>query len=855
MTVIPGICLGPYQIVALLGRGGMGEVYRAIDTRIDRTVAVKILSGDGSGRPELKQRFIREARAVARLSHPNICPLYDLGEQDGVAYLVMEYLEGETLAARLARGPLPLDDALRYGIALAQAVATAHAEGIVHRDIKPSNIMSTVSGPKLLDFGLAKLREVEVTPLRALGELSTARGSTREGVIVGTVAYMAPEQLEGRMADARTDIYSLGLVIYEMITGKRVFSKSNEAAVIAAIFTEAPPSIRALQPGTPPAVEEVVLKCLAKSAGDRWQAARDLARELAAAATDAGTMAADAVRRASRRRAGLWSVTAAVAILTAIGASSMLWNRGASASTRNLVVLPCRSTTDAVGQAYCDGLADTISAKLMPAALSRGLQMTSTNEVRQRGVTSAAAARRDFGATLVLEGSILRAGDTLRVNYTLVDAATLRQIDAYSLTTQLGDPFGLQDRVSEWATRVLALQSNPPERQTLASHGTDIPGAYEFYLQGRGYLLDYQRPGNTDNAIDLFNRALSHDSRYAPAYAGLGQAFWQKYETTHDPSWIAQAQTACSQAAALGSNLATSHSCLGTIALGTGRHDEAAQHFERALESDPANDDASLGLARAQQAAGEVAAAEATYKRAAALRPQYWATHVWLGTFYRGQARYPEAVSQYELAVALTPDNARAWYVLGGLYGSVGRHEDGVRACRTSVAIAPSVAAYSNWGMTYFRLRRFADAVEKFRQALAVGPEEYRIDGNMARAYYWAGNRAEALKLYKRAIELGERALTVNPRDRDARLSLADYYAKTADGNKALAYLRDVSADTSDPHELFFGATVYAALGDRAAALDRLEQAVARGLPFSEIRDWVELDTLRNEPRYAKLSR
>ena len=243
------------------------------------------------------------------------------------------------------------------------------------------------------------------------------------------------------------------------------------------------------------------------------------------------------------------------------------------------------------------------------------------------------------------------------------------------------------------------------------------------------------------------------------------------------------------------------------------------------------------------------------YRRAIALRPEYWATHIWLGTFYRAQGRYADAAQQYELALALTPENARAYYVLCGLYGtgSVGRYDDAIAACRKSASLAPSVAAYSNWGATLANLRRFDEAVEKFVEARRIGPEDYRLDGNLARAYYFAGKRAEAMTLYKRAIALADEVLTINPRDTDARFSAAAYYAKSGDRARAVRELNRLPADVSDPHDLVFGAVIHVDLGDRAAALTWLERAAGHGLTAGELRDWIELDVLKDDPRFTGL--
>jgi len=268
MPLTSGTRLGPYEILAPIGAGGMGEVYRARDTRLDRTVAIKVLPGHLTHDPQLRERFDREARAVSSLNHPNICVLHDIGEEGGVGFLVMEYLDGESLAARLERGPLPVADALRYAIEIAGALDAAHRRGVVHRDLKPGNIVLTKTGAKLLDFGLAKVKAAA-----AAAEHTVTMAMTTEGSIVGTFQYMSPEQLEGREADARSDIFAFGATLYEMLTGRRAFQGASHASLIAAIMRAEPAPISSVQALTPPALDRVVRRCLGKDPDERWQTA------------------------------------------------------------------------------------------------------------------------------------------------------------------------------------------------------------------------------------------------------------------------------------------------------------------------------------------------------------------------------------------------------------------------------------------------------------------------------------------------------------------------------------------------------------------------------------------------------
>jgi serine/threonine protein kinase len=317
MALVPGTRLGPYEVVGPLGAGGMGEVYRARDTRLDRPVAIKVLPAHLASDENLRQRLEREAKAVSKLSHPNICALFDIGSEDGLHYLVLELVEGETLEQKLIRGPLPLDQTIRYGAQIADALAAAHKLGIMHRDLKPSNIMVTKSGAKLMDFGLAK--QTGPAPLAAALNQMTADKLTGEGTIVGTFQYMPPEQLEGKEADARSDIFTLGEVIYEMSTGKPAFSGKSRASLIAAILTNDPPPITQIQPLTPPALERVIKKCLAKNSDERWQNASDLASELnwiLEGGSQVG-LAAPLIRSRKKRERATWIGAGVLLILLA----------------------------------------------------------------------------------------------------------------------------------------------------------------------------------------------------------------------------------------------------------------------------------------------------------------------------------------------------------------------------------------------------------------------------------------------------------------------------------------------------------------------------------------------------------
>ncbi len=351
MTLTPGTKLGPYEILSPVGAGGMGEVYRALDTRLDRTVAIKVLPAHLSDNPEARQRFDREARAVSSLNHPNICILYDVGHQEGIDYLVMEFLEGENLSERLRRGPLPLEQVLRCGAEIAEGLQAAHRCGVLHRDLKPGNVVLTKAGAKLMDFGLAKEmipRNKQTSELTATLTSHNATPLTAQGTIVGTFQYMSPEQVEGKEADARSDIFSLGAMLYEMATGKRAFEGKTMVSIAAAILEKEPEPIATIQPMTPSGLQHVVQGCLAKDPDSRWQSAADIVRELRWIAGSGSQTGAPALRRSSRRwrERSIW----AAAVMVLLAACLWVWlSRTPGHVLRASLLPPADATFDLMG--------------------------------------------------------------------------------------------------------------------------------------------------------------------------------------------------------------------------------------------------------------------------------------------------------------------------------------------------------------------------------------------------------------------------------------------------------------------------------------------------------------------------
>jgi serine/threonine-protein kinase len=828
----------------------MGEVYRADDTRLKRPVALKRVSRKLGADPHARQRILKEAERASALNSPHIAAVYDVLEESGEVFLVMEYVEGASLRQRLrTSGRFSTSEFLDLALQCAEALAAAQKKGIVHRDIKPENILITPAGQaKILDFGLAK-------HLPPPGEEEpTVSGESLQWSLAGTPGYMAPEVLLGGEADHRSDIFALGVVFYEMLTGRHPFSGERGAVTAGRTLQATPTSIRELVPGVPAELGRIVGKMLAKSPQERYARASDLLADLRA--LQSGKPRPFLVSTAPRprhwtRRAGR-RIALVVLVLLALGITPIVRQHWKSSfvgaplpEKKNLAVLPFEVVGEDPGaHAFAQGLAETLTGKLAQLTDDYPLQVVPPSEIRSQKVDSVEQARVGLGANLVLEGSLRRSGTQVRITYHLVDSRTRQQLRADTVTAPAGDPFAVEDQVVQSVLRSLDLELGSKERRALQARGTTEPAAYDYYLRGRGYLMEYQKAENVDSAIEVFKRALEHDPNYTLAYAGLGESYWHKYQSTHATDWMTRALEACQKAAALGEGAI----CLGHVYNATGKYEQGASEFQRALQIDPTSDDAYRGLAFAYEHLGKTAEAEQTYRRAIAVRPQYWAGYNWLGAFFFHQGRFQEAATMFQQVTALAPDSFRGYQNLGGAYTALGRFDQAVPALERSVELRPSAAGYSNLGTVYFYLRRFADAARACEQAVKLDDRDYVLWGNLAEAYYWSpGERGKSADAYRRALALAEEQLKVNPRQTSALGQVALDNAMLGDLATAEQYLRRALAlAPRDPDLQLKGAVIESRLGHPDRAIAFLDKALAAG---------ISPDVIRNSPIFDDLAK
>jgi serine/threonine-protein kinase len=853
---VPSPLVSHYRLLEPLGSGGMGVVYRAEDTTLGRTVALKFLPPQIVHDPKQMQRFREEARIASVLNHPNICTIYEVSEEQGELFIAMEFVEGRPLSESIREGGMPAASVVRYGKQIAGALEHAHARGVIHRDLKPMNVVITPDGDaKILDFGLAKRTDPNDVNRKSL----QAATATTVG-LAGTIPYMSPEQLEGNDATERSDIWTLGVVLYEMASGRRPFSGDNLYRLCTGIINDPlPPLGESLEPG----LVAVIRRCLEKEPGRRYQRAGEVRAALEAlepsTARGIEPVPAAAQRWTSTRRAVvIGAVTVTVITAAWLARNSSGGNRivdppTVSATERTQVaVLSPDAGTPAGDGAFDSGLVETLTSNLTELSERHPLAVIPASEMRAHHVQTLDAARQEFGVNYGLMLNIQRAAGQVRVNYSLVDARSHQQLRGGTVTAAAADPFGLQDQVSARVTELLKLELEPQEKQTLAAHGTTEPAAYDFYLQGVGYLRDYDKEENVENAISVFRRALEKDKEFAAAYAGLGEAYWQKFELAHDKQLVSEATKNCQTAIEKDGGLAQAHTCLGQVYQGTGKYEAAIGEYQKVSKTEAPPDTAQTGLAKAYESLNRLPEAEQSYKAVIALRPDYWAGYNRLGTFYLRNGKWDEAAKMYAQVISLVPDSFTGYSNLGITRIQQGRYAAAIEPLEKSLQIRATGAPTSNLAMAYFQLKRYADAARMFEKAAALDAGNYEIWGNLGDAYYWApGMRERAAGAYRKALDLGEEQRKINPRDAHMLSYLAEYHAMLGEKQKAQTEIAEAEKlAPRDPEVLYYAAIVEVQDGERKKALDKLELAIAAGYSPASVRDTPNFAVLQDDPRF-----
>ena len=869
----PGTKISHYEIAAKLGQGGMGVVYKAWDQKLKRAVALKFLPASGEGPNPHAARFHQEALAVSALNHPNIATIYDIDECDGHPFLALEYLPGGTLDSaldqlRAAGQQISLEQGLEWAIQLAEALAHAHAHGVIHRDIKTANVMFAESGAlKLTDFGLAKM-----------GEAVTI---TQTGTVMGTPAAMAPEQARGLEADERSDVFSTGVVLYELFTGERPFKGANAAAVLYQVVHEPAPPLSQFRPGAPIALEQIVSKALNKNPAARHQTAAGLASELRAlrrelltgsssssAALETVVIAAGRAipegqgwrRFCSRRGTRVAAVSAAVLTLMAVS-----WFAWPAAPTR-LAILPFANVDgDAKDQVAAAGFRELMIGQLTSVERPGGLLVIapSSEEAKAKEIETPDQAQSRLGANLVMTGTLVRGGGQPRLIVHLLDPRSLEERNSETVDLSGGDPLASATKVA----RMLKLGPGARFRLALNSRRSSNPQAARLYAEGEGLSHN----GNPEAAENAFRDAVKQDAKFALAWTGLADAQFERFRRTKDAEPLNLAAANAQQALRLDRRLSDARITLGKILIAQGNPGAAKQELQAALEIEPSNASALQVLGSAYRDLNTYNDALAAYKRAIAMRPDDAGAYNRLGHFYEEQNKpelLPEAERNYLAAIKLAPDGYVAHYNLGAVYVKLERYQDAFREFEKSLLIAPSLNGYLNLGVLYYYQRQYQKAAEKWRQAVEFTPDSYVAHGDLATAYRWIPAEAnKAPEELTAAINLLKKEITAKPNNPQLHAQLAAYHTlirnpqpwgaiPESNSQAALAEMEQaLRLGPSRAVVQFLAVGVYERLNDRKKALKAVEQTVetAPDLMFYILRE-PELESLRADPEFPRIT-
>jgi serine/threonine-protein kinase len=837
-----------YQIVELLGRGGMGEVYEAEDRELGERVALKVLRPESALQPDVMDRLRREVQLARRVTHPNVCRVFDLGHhrQSGqeIIFLSMELIKGETLTERLKReGKIAFPEALHIARQLCQALGAAHEAGVLHRDFKCGNVMLMGEGEQVravvTDFGIARW----IQPRD-----ETQSFATNTGLVVGTPAYMSPEQLMGEKLTAASDLYSLGLVLYEMVTGARPFrGESSWTETLKRLSADAPPPIT-MMPDLDPRWNRTIMRCLQRSPSARFASAQEVS---------------DSLQRSTRYSlrdvrpwvlvAGACSILALAAAL--VGLRHRIW-APAIPPQKHVAVIPFTlAGSNPADQATAYSLSESLTGNLARLQASESsLWVVSWKEARSQKPEDMGRAASALGVNLLVTGELERSPEKILLRTEIKDASSLKRLRSQVIEIPAAEVVTLEDTLLEKVAAMLQVQVPPGLLRHLPVDETTVPGAYEFYERGRGYLLQADEQ-HTDAAISLFQTAIEKDPRFALAYANLAHACASKFRSSGDRKWLDQARQYSTQALSLNSNLASAHLAMGMIEQETGNVDSAVAEFERARQLDPTDDDTLNHLSLAYDQAGKLLQAEALLKDALKRSPGRWLNYDYLGYFYYHHAQYEQAEPLFRAATQLAPDHPLAFYNLGGVYLAMGKHAEAEAILTRAIAIKPTAGAYANLGLARFYQKRFEDAAVMMQKAVELAPNDDRLWYNLGYDHMVAGNKAQATEAFAKAAQAAARVLAVRPNDSQLLARSALYHARLGQNAKALQEVeRAGRSPVSDPESLVNMGVVYEMAGQRERALNAFRAAQRAGYSLAQIEQVSGLEQLLQDKRFARMA-
>jgi eukaryotic-like serine/threonine-protein kinase len=846
-----GTAVGPYQIVRQLGAGGMGIVWLAEDPRLHRKVALKTLRSSETDTTEGRQRLLREARAAAALNHPNIAAVHDVLDVDGQVIVVFEYVEGDTLAARLQRAPMTVPEAVEVAWQLADALATAHAQGVIHRDLKPSNVIICPDGrAKVLDFGIARL-------VQAGFDMSASVPGTVGVGLVGTPGYAAPEQYLSRNVDGRADLYALGVMLFEMVCGQRPFPGNDAVALATAVLSGDAPKVTATGVWVPPGLEKLVAGLLEREANRRPQSAEQVLVDLSPMRDVESSPLARRTRllRQGIPRRTVIALTIAVAVVLAV--VMRMWPPAATPQGTAAPVVAVLPLTNMSGDASNDylgaGLAESLITSLASVPAVTVLSRGAVEESRRQNPDRASFVHA-LDASYIVTGTVQAVADRLRVTLNLErpDASV-----AWGKTIEgpTRDLFTLQSQLAGLLTDAINDQSPAREKPKPAAPSTASETAQIAYWKGRAQFDRRELAGSVQAALKEFESAVAADPKFAIAYAGLAEAQWALYVQTSDNTWAQKAVASTKTALTLEPNRPSVRYTAGLTMFRSGQYPEARQEVERAIALQPTYEDAILLYGRVLARQGKIDDGMTQFKKVMAIRPNSVSLYTDMGMAQYEASRYAGALEAFEHAIALSPSSSVSLARAGAASQMMGNNPRALEFYERANAIQPRAETFSSMGTIYYSLGDYARAASAYEGALLIRPLGAITHRNLGDAYTRLGRRQDALRAYAKAVSLAEADVAVSPGDARAFARLAVYQAKAGNDSAAMKSLAAAQklAPSDEQVQLRVG-VVHALAGRTEEALNGIERAIAGGIAPREIAAEEDFEKLRPLPRFAAMA-
>jgi serine/threonine protein kinase/Flp pilus assembly protein TadD len=864
----PGVLFGGrYEIMGVLGQGGMGAVYKARDRELDRLIALKVIRPELATDPAILARFKQELILSRNVTHKNVVRIFDLGEAEGIRFISMEYVDGEDLRTILRReGKFTPKDAISVVEQVCRALDSAHSEGVIHRDLKPQNIMRDQHGRVVvMDFGLA----------RSLGD----SGMTQTGAIVGTMEYMSPEQALGTTLDQRSDIFSVGLIFFELLTGKAPYKADTAIVSLMKRTREDAQSASDVDASVPKSLSAIVGRCLEREPANRYHSAVELLQQLTTweanpniSADTLSGMISHPIVRPSRfsldlpGRSWMWIAGAVLVIVLATFAGRMLLNRAGTSSSETaqgipplkqgkyVAILPLKQVGDQKTLGYvADGIQEALATKLFQL---KEVHLAASDAVYKAATKDLPLSKlaQELGVNLVLQGMVQGNSDRLRVTLSLDDATTGKRVWSQDFQGAPGDVLALEDQIYGNVANALALKPTDEEQARVGAHPTENVKAYDLYLQGKNTLRNGHSQDAYKQAVGLFEQAIDKDPNFALAYTGLADSSVQMYGETKEGIWAQKATLAAQQAERLSNNLPEVHLSLGSVYSTTGKNTEAVAELKKALELAPNSDEAYRHLGEAYSRSGQSDEAIAAYQKAVAANAYNWENHIALGKALLELGDSAKALPEFQKVTEIAPDNPLGYIDIGSLYAREGKWGESIPQFQKALALNPDADTLSNLGTAYFFLKNYDQATKMYEKAVAMTPNDEVLLGNLGDSYRWSGHSDQAATAYGKAISLAFQELQVNPRSAAIMGDLGLLYAKRGDATNALQYTNQARAIKPDDLQMIYSEVqVKTLIGKPEEALQSLKKALEKGWPAQEAWNDPELQKLQALPQFSQL--